>query len=338
MYVEDGRVVGYDPKDPIEVSFQKKIGIEPTGLENPDKLTNLKSNSGLGHNGTIVNGIGRIGWMTGGQAARWKDEDMADVLTQKAVAFIADQKDKPFFLYFATHDIHAPRFPNPRFRGTSRHGLRGDAIQQLDWTVGAVLAALDTNKVTDNTLVLFSSDNGGVLVDGYQDGATKDGGGHKANGPLRGHKGEVWEGGHRVPMIARWPGRVPPGKTSGELVALVDVLATAATLAGQKLPPNSAPDSFDFAPALFAERPARPVRESLVVHSGGIWLGVRQGSWALVPPRREGPNAKTQLFDLATDLGQDTDLAKKHPDNVKEMTALLAAIQKAGGTRLGWIP
>jgi arylsulfatase A-like enzyme len=164
VFVENGRVVNYDPKDPIQVSYAKKIGTEPTGKENPDQLFNQKPSHG--HDMTIVNGISRIGWMTGGTKARWKDEDTADTITAKATNFIATNKAKPFFLYFATHDAHVPRVPHPRFKGTSGHGLRGDCIQQFDWCVGEVLKALDAAKVADNTLVIVTSDNGGVLDDG----------------------------------------------------------------------------------------------------------------------------------------------------------------------------
>jgi arylsulfatase A-like enzyme len=340
VYIENGRVVGYDPKDPIRVSFREKVGAEPTGKENPDQLK-VKLTPGRGHDGTIVNGISRIGFMSGGQSARWKDEDMADMLTAKATEFIAAHKAGPFFLYFSAHDIHAPRVPHPRFRGTSPHGTRGDALHQLDWCVGAVLAALDKHGLADDTLVLFSSDNGGVQVDGYADGAAEDKSGHQNNGPLRGHKGEVWEGGHRVPFIARWPGKVPAGKVSNELVCLVDLMATAAALTGRSLPPTAAPDSLDLSPALFAERPARPARDELVMHSGGAWLAVRKGNWVLVPSRaeaRKGAVGKPQLFDLSADFGQRTDLAGKKSDTVNELTALLERTKGAGGTRPGWSP
>src|SRR4051794_20712354 len=158
VYVENGRVVGLDPRDPILVSYREKVGSDPTGKEDPDRLK-VKLTPGRGHDGTIVNGISRIGWMAGGAAARWKDEDMADVLTAKATGFIAAHKAEPFFLYFATHDIHAPRVPHRRFRGTSAHGTRGDALHQLDACVGEVMAALERHGLTEDTLVLFSSDN-----------------------------------------------------------------------------------------------------------------------------------------------------------------------------------
>jgi arylsulfatase A-like enzyme len=194
---------------------------------------------------TIVNGISRIGWMAGGKAARWKDEDMADTLTKKSTAFIERSK-QPFFLYLATHDIHVPRVPHPRFKGTSKAGTRGDAIQELDATVGEILDLLDRRNLAENTLVIFTSDNGGVNDDGYEDFDPSD---HKMNGPLRGKKSTLYEGGHRVPFIARWPGKIQAGSTSDELIALVDMPATFAAMAGADLPSDAAPDSFNVLPA-----------------------------------------------------------------------------------------
>src|SRR5207247_4855345 len=134
----------------------------------------LKLKPTHGHDMTIVNGISRIGYMAGGKAARWVDEDMADTFTKKAVGFIEKNKDRPFFLYFATHDIHVPRVPHPRFKGTSQSGTRGDVIQEFDWSVGQVLATLERLGLTDNTIVIVTSDNGGVMDDGYQDGSGND--------------------------------------------------------------------------------------------------------------------------------------------------------------------
>jgi arylsulfatase A-like enzyme len=330
VYVENGRVVNLDPADPIRVSYGEKVGTEPTGKENPDLLTNQKPSHG--HDATIVNGISRIGFMTGGVKARWKDEDMADELTKKAVAFLAADKDRPFFLYLATHDIHVPRCPNPRFRGKSEHGLRGDAIVELDWCVGEIVSTLDRLMLTDKTLVIFTSDNGGVMDDGYQDGSGVDTSGHKCNGALRGFKGAPYEGGTRIPMIASWPGKIPAGKTSAELVSSVDFLATFAALTGQPLPEGAGPDSFDISPALFDQKPARPCRTTLTMQGQGI--AVRQGTWKLVPdrPQRDGIRAP-ELYDLATDLSETTNLAGKHPEKVKELSALLDTLRSSGRSR-----
>jgi arylsulfatase A-like enzyme len=333
VYVENSRVVGYDPKDPITVNYAKKVGTEPTGAENPDRLTNQKPSRG--HDMTIVNGISRIGWMTGGQKARWKDEDIADDITKRAVGFIEKSKGGPFFLYFATHDAHVPRFPHPRFRGKSGHGLRGDAIVELDWCVGEVLATLEKYKLADNTLVVFTSDNGGVMDDGYQDGTGNDTSGHKCNGALRGFKGGLYEGGHRVPFLARWPGKVPAGKVSGELMCHVDTLATVAALTGQKLGKDAGPDSFDALPALLAEKPAKPCREALVHQSGPGVLAIRKGPWKLISNDGKKKAGGPELFNLADDLGETKNVAAAHPEVVKELSGLLKQARDNPATRPG---
>ena len=183
---------------------------------------------------TIVGGISRIGYMAGGKAARWVDQDMADVFTREAVAFIERHAAEPFFLEFATHDIHVPRVPHPRFAGASRCGVRGDVVQELDWSVGQVLQVLDRLKLADRTLVVFTSDNGPVVDDGYADGAQRDLDGHRPTGPLRGGKYSLFEGGTRVPLLVRWPGRVRPG-LSDALVNQIDLLASLASLVGRRL-------------------------------------------------------------------------------------------------------
>jgi arylsulfatase A-like enzyme len=336
VYVENGRVAGYDPKDPIRVSYGQPVGDEPTGKSRPDLL---KLKPSHGHDQTIVNGISRIGYMAGGQAARWKDEDMADTLTRRAVQFLEKSKDRPFFLYFATHDIHVPRVPHPRFRGTSGCGVRGDVIQEFDWSVGEILATLDKLKLADNTLVIVSSDNGGVMDDGYQDGAVADAHGHLCNGPLRGFKGGLYEGGTREPFIVRWPGHVPADKTSNELVCLVDLLATVAALTGQQLPAEAGPDSFNQLPALLAQKPKQPCRDSLVIHGGGGKLAIRQGPWKLIPGGGPGGGAAPkapagpELYNLADDLGETKTLTAQQPAKVKELTVLLERIRTTGRSR-----
>jgi arylsulfatase A-like enzyme len=331
VYVENGRVVGHDPKDPIRVSYGTPVGDEPTGAKAPGLL---KLKPSRGHADTIVNGISRIGFMAGGKAARWKDEDMADELTKRAVGFLEKNKGRPFFLYFATHDIHVPRVPHPRFKGTSQCGVRGDVIQELDGSVGQVLAALGRLGLAKDTLVLFSSDNGGVMDDGYADGCVRDANGHCCNGALRGFKGGLYEGGTRVPFLARWPGHVPAGKTSGELVCLVDLLATLAAVAGRDPPAEAGPDSFNLLPALLAPKPARPCRDHLVLHGGGGGLAIRQGPWKLIPPsgKKKAPKA-AELFNLADDLGETKDLAAGNPGKVKELAALLRRVREGGRSR-----
>jgi len=334
VFVENQRVVGLDPADPIRVDYDAPVGEGPTGAKNPELLRLRPSH---GHDNTIVDGISRIGFMTGGNAARWKDEEIADRITRKAVDFIGTNAGRPFFLYFATHDVHVPRVPHPRFRGTSQAGTRGDAIQELDWSVGEVLSALDKHKLAENTLVLFTSDNGGVMDDGYQDGSGDDTSGHRCNGALRGFKGGLYEGGTRVPLLARWPGQVPAGATSGSLIGHVDLLATTAAIVGREIPAGEGPDSINQLPALLSERPAPPCRASLVVHGGGGRLAVREGPWKFIPG--PGPNAAKaaargpELFQLDEDLGETKNLAAKNPEKVKELADLLRQIREGGQGR-----
>lgn len=327
VYVKDHRVAGLKADDPIEVNYQARIGDEPTGRDQPELL---KMKLSHGHDNTIVHGISRIGWMRGGQAARWVDEDMADVITRQATQFIAGHRDRPFFLYFATHDAHVPRVPHARFRGASGCGVRGDVIQELDWCVGQVLAKLDELDLAGNTLVIFTSDNGPVVDDGYADGAVEDLAGHQPAGRLRGTKYSPYEGGTRVPWLARWPGRIEPG-TSEALVCQVDLLASLAALSGQKLPDDAGPDSENVLPALLGD--SRQGRDLLVEQAGGR-LALRQGPWKYIPPAgpKAGQQAKPaerpgELYNLADDLGETRNLAPQQPERVSQMREVLARIR-----------
>jgi arylsulfatase A-like enzyme len=322
VYVENHRIVGLDPADPIQVSYGKKIGDEPTGKENPGML---KMKLSAGHDQTIVNGISRIGFMSGGKAARWNDEDMADRLTQQAIHFMEQNKDKPFFLYFATHDIHVPRVPHARWRGTSGCGVRGDVIQQLDGGVGEVMKALDRLKLAENTLLIFTSDNGPVVDDGYADGAVRDLNGHEPAGPLRGTKYTIWEGGTRVPWIARWPGRIKAGTTSSALICQIDLLASLADLAKAQKPEGAGRDSQNVLAALLGEEPRG--RERLVEHSGGVAL--RDGAWKFVPPGvgRGNKEGGPQLFDLSKDLGEKKNVAGANAGEVDAARKVLQGIR-----------
>jgi arylsulfatase A-like enzyme len=326
VYVEDGKVVNLDPVDPIEVSYKKPFPGQKTGVTHRSELTMDWSH---GHNMSIVNGIGRIGYMKGGTAALWKDEDMADHFAGQAVRFIRESKDRPFFLFFALHDPHVPRVPHPRFVGKTTMGPRGDVIVQTDWQVGEVLKVLDELKLADNTLVVFSSDNGPVLDDGYRDDAVKKLGGHKPAGPFRGGKYRLFEGGTRVPTLVRWPARVKPGTTSAALVSQIDFPKTFATIAGANA---SFPDSVDATAALLGTDDKG--RDHVIQHAGR--LAIRQGSWKFIPAgqgARKSPSTGTelgnepvgQLYDLATDPGEMRNVAKEHPGKVEELRAKLAA-------------
>ncbi len=336
VFVENHRVVGLDAKDPIEVSYGKPVGSEPTGKDHPELL---KMHPSHGHDQTIVNGISRIGYMSGGKSARWVDEDMAETITGKAVAFIEQHKDVPFFLYFATHDIHVPRVPHPRFVGKTNLGPRGDAIVQFDWSAGEVLRAIDRLNLAENTIVILTSDNGPVVDDGYQDQAVEKLDGHKPAGPLRGGKYSAFDGGTRIPLLVRWPGRVKPG-VSDALVSQVDFLASFAALTGQPLAGDDAPDSLNLLPSLLGQSPTG--RDYLVEQAGP--LSLIRGQWKYISPSKRpkinkntntemGTDPQAQLYNLANDLGERNNVAALHPDLVKELATQLKAIREHSKTR-----
>lgn len=336
VYVDNHRVVGLDAGDPIKVSYKTPFPGEPTGKANPELL---KMHPSHGHDMAVVNGISRIGYMTGGKSALWVDEDFADVITKQGIGFIEKHKAEPFFLYFATHDIHVPRVPHPRFAGKTGLGPRGDAIAQFDWCVGQLLDTLEKLKLAENTLVILTSDNGAVIDDGYKDDAVEKLGSHTPSGPWRGGKYSRFEGGTRVPFIVRWPGHVKPG-VSDALVCQVDFAASLAALTGQSLSDSDAPDSLNVLPALLGE--SKQGRDHLIEHAGG--LSLRKGNWKLIEPGKGpkiNPNTRTdmgidpqtQLYDLATDPAEAKNVAAQHPDLVKEMTAKLNALRDAGRSR-----
>ncbi len=315
VYVRDHRVVGLDPADPIQYTFDPKVAAEG-GMKK------------------YVAGRERIGFMSGGKAAWWKDATIADTLTAEVVGFIERNKEKPFFLYFAPHDVHPPTIPNPRFVGTTGLGNRADMLSELDWSVGEVMKTLERLGLSKNTLVIFSSDNGATPTD--EDG-------HLPNGPWRGKKSQLWEGGHRVPFIARWPGHIAPGTTSGDLVCLVDLAATAAAVVGEKLPDGAAPDSFNLLPTLLGQ-PKQMKRDTLVVMSGNGDLAIRQGQWKYLPnlaladgwqsgPKKPNQPAQPALFDLSTDQGETKNLAQQKPAIARRMAELLEKAQSAKSTR-----
>lgn len=333
VYVENHRVVGLDPNDPIKVDYKQPFPGQKTGVTHRNEL---KMDWSHGHNNSIVNGIGRIGFMIGGNSALWVDEDMADVFTRKAVSFIEERKDKPFFLYFATHDIHVPRVPHPRFKGKTGMGPRGDAIVEFDWSVGEILDTLERLKLAENTIVILSSDNGPVIDDGYKDDAVEKLGAHKPSGPFRGGKYSKFEAGTRVPLIVSWPGRIKPGR-SDAMISQVDFPASFAAFTGQKIDRATVTDSQDVSSALL--RGSGKGRDHIVEHAGS--LALRIGKWKYIDPN-DGPRMSVptntelgndpaaQLYDISTDPGEKNNLASKHPERVREMKARLEKI-RAGG-------
>jgi arylsulfatase A-like enzyme len=337
VYVENRRVVGLDPADPVSVSFGEKIGNEPTGRENPELL---KLHPSHGHDMTIVNGISRIGYMTGGKTARWVDEDMAQTITGKAKEFIAGHKNEPFLLYFATQDIHVPRAPDQKFAGKSGLGARGDVILQFDWAVGEIMKTLDSLKLSENTILIITSDNGPVVDDGYKDEAVEKLSGHKPAGPLRGGKYSAFDGGTRIPFIISWNGKIKPGVSSA-MISQIDLLASFASLTGQEIPENSATDSYNNLQVLLGK--SDKDRDFVVEHALNGTLSVIKGTWKYIEPS-DGPkiniNTNTelgndpepQLYDLEHDTGEMNNLATKNPDKVKELSELLNQVKKGSRT------
>ncbi|MBM4104642.1 MAG: arylsulfatase [Planctomycetes bacterium] len=338
VYVENHRVVNLDPNDPVTVSYQKPIPGVPTGQTNRNQL---KMDWSYGHNNSVINGIGRIGYMSGGKSALWKDEDIADTLVNKTVSFLENNKTKPFFLYFATHDIHVPRVPNARFVGKTDMGSRGDAIVQFDWQVGQILDALDRLGLTQNTLVILSSDNGPVLDDGYKDQAVEKVGKHKPAGPLRGGKSSIFDAGTREPFVVRWPKRIRPG-VSEALISQVDLMASLASLTGQKLAAEEAPDSLNMLEVLLGKD--KTGRDHIIEHSQFGTLSIRVGDWKYIEPSDKskfiwqtgietGNNPQPQLYNLKDDPGERNNLADKHPDILNKLKPMLEKVKQANRTK-----
>ena len=328
VYIENGVVVNLDPNDPIEVSYEKNFEGEPTALTHPEMLT-MKWHHG--HNQSIVNGVPRIGYMKGGKKALWKDEEMADHFLEKAREFVIDNKNQPFFLYYAMQQPHVPRTPNPRFAGTTGLGPRGDAIAEADWCVGEFLKTLEDNQLLENTLIIFTSDNGPVVNDGYYDDAVEKLGKHTPSGPLRGGKYSLYEAGTRIPFITFWKGTIRPG-VSDALVCQIDLMASIAALTGQNYTGKDSQNLLD----VFLGKSDKG-RESLVLEASGR-TALRQGNWVLIPPYKGpainknvnielGNSSDYQLYDLTKDLSQQHNVAKENEGRVKSMTQILENIQ-----------
>lgn len=331
VFIENGLVQALAPGDTIEVNYKTKIGNEPTGLENPE-LLKLPASPGHGHNNTIVNGIGRIGFMKGGKTARWADEELSLTFLAKAQSFIDSNKNHPFFLYFTPTEPHVPRMPATMFKGKSGLGLRGDAILQLDWTVGEITKQLMQLGIAQNTIIIFSSDNGPVLDDGYQDGAVTQQNGHLPWGVLRGGKYSIFEAGTRVPFILSWPAQIKP-QVSDALVTQIDALATLAKLTGQKIA-----DTLDSRDALNAWLGKDIKGRASIIEQGGT-LAIVSGNWKYIKPSdgaafqkltntELGNNKEPQLYDLSKDIGEKNNVAKDNADIVKRLAKELDEVAK----------
>lgn len=326
VYVEDGLVVGLDPADPIYVDYEHNFEGEPTALSNPELL---KMKWSHGHNNSIVNGIPRIGYMKGGEKARWVDENMADYFLGKVKRFVTENKDRPFFLYYGLHQPHVPRAPHQRFVGTTGLGARGDAIAEADWCVGELVACLDSLNLLENTLIVFSSDNGPVVDDGYWDGSVENLKDHKPAGGLRGGKYSLYDGGTHIPLFVYWKGRIQPCQ-SDAIVSQLDFLASFADLVDSRVNIDSLNlDSRNVLPALLGE--SSDGRDYIILEAQGK-MAIRKGDWIMIPPyagpeRNETGNELGNLEDFGlyhvkNDPAQKTNVAKEYPDVLNELKDL----------------
>lgn len=289
-------------------------------------------------------------------------EDTAINLSREAVQFITKNHKRPFFLYYPTTNIHFPLTPNERFQGNSDAGTYGDFILEFDWAVGEILHTLDELDLTRNTLLILTSDNGGRPTRGKMGSK-----GHKPCGDLRGIKRQIWEGGHRVPMVVRWPGHVAPGTTCNETVCHTDLMPTCAAILHHQLPADAAEDGYTILPALLGETYQKPLREATVHHSVNGMFAIRQGEWKLIEgdtsgDYRRGHNALAKaatlpkldpatghfipfaydivdfdqedpiycLYNLADDPAETTNVAEEHPEKVAELRALLNRYRDSG--------
>lgn len=329
VYIEDGHVVNLDPKDPIEVNYSENFDGEPTGLKNPEML---KMKWHHGHNNSIVNGIPRIGFMKGGESAKWIDEDMADYFLNAAKHYIKKHKDDTFFLYYALQQPHVPRTPHPRFIGSTELGPRGDVIVEADWMVGELINTLETEGLLSNTLIIFSSDNGPVINDGYYDDSEEKLGDHKPAGVLRGGKYSLFEAGTRIPFFTYWKNKISPG-VSDSMVSQLDLFSSLAALVESK---ERASDSKQLLNLFLGK--SENGRDEMVIEATSR-TAFRKGDWALIPPY-QGPEVNTlvkielgnydyyQLYNLKEDIRQKNNLAKSNPEKLKE---LITAYEKIRG-------
>ena len=323
VYIENGDVVGLDQNDPIEVDYKNNFEGQPNGIDNPELLS-MKWHHG--HNSSIVNGIPRIGYMKGGEAAKWSDVDMADHFLKGAQDYVKRHKDEPFFLYYAMQQPHVPRTPHPRFVGKSGMGPRGDVIVEADWMVGEFISTLKEEGLLENTLIIFTSDNGPVLNDGYYDDAVEKLGKHTPAGPYRGGKYSLYEAGTHVPFITYWKGEIQPG-VSDALVCQIDLLSSIAKLVNSDVRVD---DSEDLSEAFIGK--SKVGRQDLILEATSR-TAYRNGNWVLIPPYKgaalnkhvnieTGNSKKFQLFNLNNDQGQENNLASSNPEKLEEMIGL----------------
>lgn len=329
VFIENGNTVNLDPNDPIRVSYTKPFPGEPLASQHPELLRIHPSD---GHDMAIIDGISRIGYMTGGKSALWHDEDIADRITDKAINFIAKNTNHPFFLYFGTNDIHVPRVPNERFIGKSGMGPRGDAILSFDYCVGRVMHALDSLGIAENTMIILTSDNGPVVDDGYNDRAVELLGNHTPSGIYRGGKYSIYEAGTRVPCIVWWKNGIEKPAISNALISQLDFFASFSNLIGVNLPTGTAPDSQNQLKALIGK--STTGRNYLIEQNLNNTLSVVENKWKYIEPGNGpkmnigtntelGNSPKDQLYNLKTNPTESKNVAFENPSTVQKLKKIL---------------
>lgn len=340
IYLKNHDVLNFDPADPIEVCYENKCPYTDidTYHQNPEKRTMESSH---GHDNSLINGVGRLGFMRGGAKATWKDEDLCDTFLEQAKCFIAANKDAPFFLFYPTHQPHVPRVASKKFAGATKLGPRGDVIVEFDYIVGEVVATLEENNLLDNTIIIVSSDNGPVLDDGYHDQSPELNGNHRPTGPLRGGKYSKLDGGARIPFVVYAKNATASGE-SNALISQVDILASIATLLEIPLGANEAPDSQNMLDALLGK--SGNGRRELMYESHSKHKVIRTKKWAYLEPSpgkavQEKKNIELghlpndQLYNMIYDPGQRHNVATDYPDVVAQLKSDLAAILASSQTR-----
>jgi len=334
VYLENHHVVNLDPNDPIYVGKSKKAVDHPgstpypDGKKHPEAMTYYKSTHG--HNNSVINGIGRMGYMAGGKSALWNGETMSDEFVKRAKAFIKKDPSKPFFVFFSASDIHVPRTPNPRFRGKTTLGYRGDAMVQFDDAVGQLMKFLKDSGLKKNTIVIFSSDNGPVYDDGYDDGTSVHTStkpcdhGHYGAGPFRGGKYQLYEGGTRVPFIISWPAKIKPG-VSKALVTQANFVPSFAALLGVKLNPGDAPDAQNTIKAFMG---LDPIGSQYVLEEAPRGIALRFKNWKYIRHGKGKKAKRAELYNLDKDIGEKHNVISQHPEIAQKMEKKLNEMTK----------
>jgi arylsulfatase A-like enzyme len=339
---------------PLQIGFDHFFGMAANIGNGPHSFIVDAAVSGRVPGEPIVIARGKLNHTTTGINKSWQSEEIMETLTTNVCEWIENNRDQPFFIYYAPNAVHEPIVPNSRFSG-SPYGKYGDFICELDWSLGQILERLDELKLADNTLVIFTSDNGGVVNPGNKNAAAAIKAGLAINGPLRGGKHTEWEGGFREPFIVRWPGTVPAGTVSDQVICLTDVLATLASILHEPLPGGNAEDSFDVLRALTEEKPGAPVRDHVILQSATATYTIRMGDWKLVEranapkfdsvrnkrkaeqaarKKRMAPK-KNELFNLRNDPSEAANVVVAHSEIATKMKNALVEARDRGFTRPG---